>query len=179
MSPPLAPCKIRGIPSRICALTTWIWVSFVRDLLWFHTCDVSHHVTKLEAFMAESHNSGKIRRFTLKLTGKNASNVNFLFSAWLRKHLEAFPEMECSSRQLPSNLFSFKSHVNICPSRFVSICKNSPYSRLNCRNNGTTYNKFFINITSHCVASINFSVYFCHSFVKVHAWSLLSDSTFN
>lgn len=32
----------------------------------FHTCDVSYHVIKIEAFVAEVHKGGKIRTYTLK-----------------------------------------------------------------------------------------------------------------
>ena len=52
----------------------------VRDLLQFHTCDVSHLVIIIEAFMAKCHKSGKIRSFTLKLTGKKASEFKFFAS---------------------------------------------------------------------------------------------------
>ncbi len=55
-----------------------VWVSHVRDLCWSHTCDVSHHVTKIEAFMVESHKSDKIRTFALNLKDEKALKVEFL-----------------------------------------------------------------------------------------------------
>lgn len=76
-SAPIAPSKSEESEAEVeLSLLLFDSAMFV-IMLWFHTCDVSHHVTKIEAFMAEVHRSGKIRSLTLKFTGKKASKVGF------------------------------------------------------------------------------------------------------
>ena len=65
--PSYSSLKISGVASRSWALTARIWVSHVRDLLRFHTCNVSHLVIIIEAFMAKCHKSGIIRSFYVKI----------------------------------------------------------------------------------------------------------------